>query len=124
MPVRVKAQVIATYADTHTFYRPAGVIRDIFARHGIILSFGPFFRWWLIGKLHSKLRLPRPLLRLAAAMLRSRRLTHLLAESYHWRVTGTKIPQIPKPPQRLEQNKRLGQNKSPGRFREPGLWNL
>jgi len=91
MPARVKAQVIAAYADAHTFYRPASMICEVFARHGIALSFGPFFRWWLLGKLHSKLRLPGPLLRLAAVMLRSRRLTYLLGEGYHWRVTGTKI---------------------------------
>jgi SAM-dependent methyltransferase len=93
MPARVKARVILTYADTHTFYRPAAVIDETFARHGIALSFGPFFRWWLLGKLRTKLRLRGPLLRLAAVMLRSPRLTHLLGESYHWRVTGRKVAQ-------------------------------
>jgi SAM-dependent methyltransferase len=122
LPLRDKARVIAAYADTHTFYRPAKVIRDVFARHGIALSFGPFFRWWLLGKLHSKLRFPGPLLRLAATLLRSRRLTHLLAESYHWRVTGKKIPRGPHP--RSRPGPGPGQNKSPGRFREPGLWDL
>ena len=72
------------------YNRAAPAIAETFDRHGISLSFGPFFRWWLVGKLRAKLGVRGPLLRAAAFALRSRRLTGLLGESYHWRVTGTK----------------------------------
>lgn len=93
MPAREKTDIIAAYAERHTFYRPAGTIATAFARHGIALSFGPFFRWWLIGKLRVKLGWRGPLLRAAGLMLCSRRVTGFLGEAYHWRVTGTKRPQ-------------------------------
>ncbi len=90
MAPRDKAEIIGTYADTQTFYRAGTAIAETFDRHGISLSFGPFFRWWLVGKLRAKLGVRGPLLRAAAFALRSRRLTGLLGEAYHWRVTGTK----------------------------------
>jgi SAM-dependent methyltransferase len=92
MPPQAKAEIIGTYADTQTFYRAAPAIAETFARHGISLSFGPFFRWWLVGKLRSRLGVRGPLLHAAAFALRSHRLTRLLGELYHWRVTGTKQP--------------------------------
>jgi SAM-dependent methyltransferase len=92
MPPQAKAEIIGTYADTQTFYRAAPAIAETFARHGISLSFGPFFRWWLVGKLRSRLGVRGPLLHAAAFVLRSHRLTRLLGELYHWRVTGTKQP--------------------------------
>jgi SAM-dependent methyltransferase len=92
MPARTRTEIIMAYADTQTFYRPAPAIAEIFARHGIALCFGPFFRWWLIGKLRSRLGMRGPLLTVAAFLLRSHRLTRLLGELYHWRVTGTKRP--------------------------------
>jgi SAM-dependent methyltransferase len=92
MPPQTKAEIIGTYADTQTFYRAAPAIAETFARHGISLSFGPFFRWWLVGKLRAKLGIHGPLLRAAAFALRSGRLTRILGELYHWRVTGVKRP--------------------------------